>query len=182
MNYDAQGRMRQIQYANGTCTDYMYGQDLRLARIHTMAGSADLQDLNYVFDKNGNVVTLTDNLRNNIRTFGYDELDRLTSAQNIPDGSGTSNHNFQYDAIGNMTYKSDVGFMLYGANAGPHAVTSAGSYSYQYDANGNMTSGKNKTLEYDVENRIIRITQPDAVTSFMYDGVRRTCKGFPNCE
>ncbi|KFZ44718.1 hypothetical protein KD27_04180, partial [Smithella sp. D17] len=93
MNYDAQGRMRQIQYANGTCTDYMYGQDLRLARIHTMAGSADLQDLNYVFDKNGNVVTLTDNLRNNIRTFGYDELDRLTSAQNIPDGSGTSNHN-----------------------------------------------------------------------------------------
>ncbi|MFA5125304.1 MAG: RHS repeat-associated core domain-containing protein [Patescibacteria group bacterium] len=170
MNYDAQGRMRQIQYANGTCTDYMYGQDLRLARIHTMAGSADLQDLNYVFDKNGNVVTLTDNLRNNIRTFGYDELDRLTSAQNIPDGSGTSNHNFQYDAIGNMTYKSDVGFMLYGANVGPHAVTSAGSYSYQYDANGNMTSGKNKTLEYDVENRIIRITQPDAVTSFMYDG------------
>jgi len=60
--------------------------------------------------------------------------------------------------------------MLYGANAGPHAVTSAGSYSYQYDANGNMTSGKNKTLEYDVENRIIRITQPDAVASFMYDG------------
>jgi RHS repeat-associated protein len=33
-----------------------------------------------------------------------------------------------------------------------------------------MTSGKNKTLEYDVENRIIRITQPDVVTSFMYDG------------
>ncbi|MDD4860838.1 MAG: toxin TcdB middle/N-terminal domain-containing protein, partial [Smithellaceae bacterium] len=170
INYDGQGRMRQIQYGNGTSTDYIYGQDLRLACIHTMTGSTDLQDLNYIFDKNGNVATLTDNLRNNIRTFGYDELDRLTSAQNIPDGDGTSNHNFQYDAIGNMTYKSDVGFVLYGANAGPHAVTSAGSYSYEYDANGNMTSGKNKTLEYDVENRIIRIIQPDAVTSFMYDG------------
>jgi RHS repeat-associated protein len=170
INYDAQGRMRQIQYGNGTSTDYAYGQDLRLARIRTMIGGTDLQDLNYIFDKNGNVITLTDNLRNNIRTFGYDELDRLTSAQNIPDGAGASNHNFQYDSIGNMTYKSDVGFMLYGVNAGPHAVTSAGSYGYQYDANGNMTSGKNKTLEYDVENRIIRITQPDVVTSFMYDG------------
>jgi RHS repeat-associated protein len=170
IDYDSQGRIRHIQYGNGTSTDYAYGQDLRLARIRTMIGGTDLQDLNYIFDKNGNVITLTDNLRNNIRAFGYDELDRLTSAQNIPDGMGTSDHNFQYDSIGNMTYKSDAGFMLYGVNAGPHAVTSAGSYSYQYDANGNMTSGKNKTLEYDVENRIIRITQSDAVTSFMYDG------------
>jgi len=170
IDYDSQGRICRIQYGNGVNTDYTYGQDLRLARIYTVRGGVNLQDLNYIFDKNGNVATLTDNLRNNIRTYTYDEFDRLISAQGIPAGTGTSDHNFQYDCIGNVTYKSDIGFMLYGVSAGPHAVTSAGGYGYQYDVNGNMTSGKNKTMEYDAENRIIRIIQPDAVTSFMYDG------------
>jgi RHS repeat-associated protein len=163
--------MRQIQYGNGTSTNYTYGQDLRLARIHTNKDSTNLQDLNYIFDKNGNITTLTDNLRSNIRAYVYDDLDRLTRAQNTPNPQGGySTLYFQYDSIGNMTYKSDVGTMAYGVNGGPHAVTSAGGYNYQYDANGNMTLGKNKSLEYDVENRIIKVIQPDATTNFVYDG------------
>ena len=69
-------------------------------------------------------------------------------------GGGYTTFNYQYDAIGNMIYKSDVGVMAYGTGAGPHALTSAGGYNYQYDANGNMISGKNKTMEYDAENRL----------------------------
>jgi len=52
-----------------------------------------------------------------------------------------------------MTYKSDCGSCRMGW-AGPHAVTSAGGYSYSYDLNGNMLSGKAKTMQYDVENRL----------------------------
>ena len=46
---------------------------------------------------------------------------------------------YNYDALGNIEFKSDVGSYLYGAGgAGPHAVTSAGAKNYFYDANGNL--------------------------------------------
>ncbi len=181
ISYNAKGQIKNISYGNGTQTAYTYGQDLRLSRILTQ-GSLTLQDLNYIFDKNGNITTLTDNLRSNIRNFTYDELDRLTQANNVPSPSGGyTNYNYQYDSIGNMTYKSDLGVMTYGGGAGPHAVTSAGGYSYSYDANGNQITGKNKTLEYDVENRIININQLGSITTFVYDGdggrVKRTTPG-----
>jgi len=77
-----------------------------------------------------------------------------------------------------MIYKSDLGVMAYGANAGPHALTSAGGYTYQYDANGNMVVGKNKTLAYDAENRLIRVNESGIINTFSYDGdggrVRKT--------
>ncbi len=170
ITYNATGQIKTIAYGNNVTTTYNYGQDLRLSRILTQ-GSGALQDLNYTFDKNGNIVTLADNLRSNIRTYAYDDLDRLTQAQNVPSPTGGyTNFNYQYDSIGNITYKSDVGVMTYGVASGPHAVTTAGGYNYSYDANGNQTSGKNKTLEYDTENRIIKVIQAGAVTDFVYDG------------
>ncbi|MFZ2602695.1 MAG: RHS repeat-associated core domain-containing protein, partial [Candidatus Omnitrophota bacterium] len=178
--YNAKGQIKIIQYGNGTQTDYTYGQDLRLSRILTRspANPQTLQDLNYLFDKNGNVATLTDNLKSNIRTFSYDDLDRLTQAQNVPaPGGGYTNFNYEYDSIGNMTYKSDVGVMSYGEGLSPqgtvpkpHALTSAGGYTYQYDANGNMTVGKNKTLTYDAEDRLLQVNELGIITSFAYDG------------
>ena len=170
MSYNAKGQLKTLRYGNNTETNYTYGQDLRLSRILTQ-GSTNLQDLNYAFDKNGNVAALTDNLRNNTRTYKYDSLDRLTEAHNIPSPTGGyTNFYYQYDSIGNMTNKSDIGRMTYGQNAGPHAVTSGGGYSYQYDANGNMTVGKNKTLAYDVENRLLSVNELGTISSFAYDG------------
>jgi len=170
--YSAKGQMKVIQYGNSTQTNYTYGQDLRLAQIYTQkTGSTVLQNLNYIFDKNGNVTTLTDNLKSNIRTFNYDDLNRLTEAYNVPaPGGGFSTFTYQYDSIGNMTYKSDVGVMSYGYNAGPHALTGAGGYTYQYDVNGNMTVGKNKTLAYDTENRLLEVNESGTITTFVYDG------------
>jgi RHS repeat-associated protein len=171
ITYNAKGQINTIKYGNNTQTTYTYGQDLRLSRILTSTSALTLQDLNYVFDKNGNITTLTDNLRSNIRTYGYDDLDRLTQAQNLPSPQGgTTNFNYQYDSIGNMTYKSDLGVMSYGAGAGPHALTSAGGYSYQYDLNGNMTVGKNKIMSYDIENRLTYAVCGLSTNSYVYDG------------
>jgi len=168
--YNALSQIKTIQYGNNVQTTYTYGQDLRLSRILTQ-GLSTLQDLNYIFDKNGNLATLTDNLRSNIRTFAYDDLDRLTEAHNLPaPGGGYTDFYYQYDSIGNMVYKSDLGVMTYGQNAGPHAVTSAGGYTYQYDANGNMVAGKNKTMAYDVENRLLEVNESGIITLFTYDG------------
>jgi len=178
ITYNAKGQIKTLRYGNNVQTTYTYGQDLRLNRILTQ-GTTTLQDLNYIFDKNGNLTTLTDNLRSNIRTYSYDDLDRLTQANNVPNPSGGyANFSYQYDPIGNMTYKSDTGVMTYGLSAGPHALTGAGGYTYQYDANGNMVVGKNKTLAYDVENRLLSVNELGIITSFVYDGdggrVRKT--------
>ncbi|MFH1232065.1 MAG: RHS repeat-associated core domain-containing protein [Planctomycetota bacterium] len=185
ITYNAKGQIKTIKYGNGVSTDYTYGQDLRLSQILTrspanpLTGSPTIQDLNYNFDKNGNITTLTDNLRSNIRTYSYDDLDRLTRAENVPaPGGGYTNFDYQYDSIGNMTYKSDTGVMSYGQNAGPHALTSAGGYTYKYDANGNMIAGKNKILAYDIENRLIAVDNGQQIESYLYDGdggrVRKT--------
>lgn len=48
-------------------------------------------------------------------TFGYDALNRLVSV----DFNGNAK-TVQYDSIGNITYKSDVGSYQYGPK--PHAV------------------------------------------------------------
>lgn len=172
ITYNAKGQIKNIQYGNGTRTQYTYGQDLRLSQILTQnAQNNVLQSLNYVFDKNGNITTLIDNIRSNIRTYTYDDLDRLTRADNSPSPQGGyTTFSYQYNAIGNMTYKSDVGVMSYGQGVGPHALTSAGGYTYQYDANGNMTAGKNKTLSYDAENRLTQANVLGVLTSFIYDG------------
>ncbi|MFH1318478.1 MAG: RHS repeat-associated core domain-containing protein, partial [Candidatus Omnitrophota bacterium] len=50
-------------------------------------------------------------------------------------------------------------------------VVQAGGQSYQYDANGNMTVGTGgKRMEYDGENRLIRVDDGGKITEFVYDG------------
>jgi YD repeat-containing protein len=94
-------------------------------------------------------------------TFSYAAgLNRLTSytvtAPQIPGLTRTVN--LQYNALGMLLYKSDVGNYSYAAQGAksvrPHALQSvAGSSttSFTYDANGNLTAataGKYRTLSY----------------------------------
>jgi len=169
--YNAQGQILTIQYGNNTQTNYTYSFDQRLQRILTQNQIGNLQDLNYNFDKVGNLSTLIDNLQSNIRTYQYDDLNRLTRAENIPNtSSGYLTYTYQYDAIGNMIYKSDVGSYAYGeGDAGPHAATTVGGQYYYYDANGNMISGRGKDFAYDVENRLTEVDNLGQITTFEYN-------------
>jgi len=90
----------------------------------------------------------------------YDPIGRLTdytvSSPGIPDQSRKVS--LQYNALGMLLYKSDVGVYSYGAPATagvkPHAllsVTGATNASYTYDANGNLTgasAGSYRTVGY----------------------------------
>jgi|GEM_PF-1039312 len=172
ITYNAKGQITAIQYGNNTSTTYDYGPDLRLSNIKTNNNQGVvLQDLIYKFDANGNVTSLTDNItaRRNNRQFHYDGLDRLT--EELKNNAVVSS--YDYNSIGNMTYKSEMGVpltMTYGQSAGPHAVTTAGGYTYQYDANGNMIRNRNKDLVYDAENRLAQVTEGSTIASFVYDG------------
>ena len=61
-----------------------------------------------------------------------------------------------YDALGDITSKSDVGTYTYsGSGAGPHAVTGitgtvngVTNPTFTYDGNGNMTSGAGRSITW----------------------------------
>lgn len=74
----------------------------------------------------GNLNSRSDSLSsgNVSESFGYDISNRLTSAQ-VTDGGGVQPAiAYGYDALGDITSKSDTGTYSYGSSASPHAVTS----------------------------------------------------------
>jgi len=75
-----------------------------------------------------------------------------------------------YDALGNITAKSDVGTYSYNASGSasvrPHAVaaitpsgTGTTNTTYTYDANGNMLTGNGRTATWTSFNMVASITR-----------------------
>ena len=138
----------------------------RLKSILETTPSTPLLDLQYAYDKKGNISTITD-YRDSTRTqvFVYDGLDRLTSAQSGKYGA----LGYSYDQLGNFVAKEGVTHTM--STSRPHAVASTtGGGVYVYDNNGNMTSDTSRVLVWDYENRPTSITYGGATTSFVYDG------------
>ncbi len=177
--YNALGQPGTLTFGNGVVTTYTYSnsgnmtcsqQNFRPCTIKTVLGTNPAyQNLTYGYDSGGNIASITDAVNGN-QTFGYDEINRLTSATG-PYGS----HTYSYNEIGNMTFNPLVGNYAYptsgASSVRPHAVSTAGSNSYVYDNNGNMISGAGRTLTYDYENRPTSITSNNGVTTTMvYDG------------
>ena len=107
-----------------------------------------------------------------MQTFGYDWLDRLTSASTNALGTGQYNHSYSYDAIGNITNMAGSAYTY--STTQPHAVTAAHGNSYGYDANGNQTtrtiSGTAYTQVFDRENRLVEIKEGSTtLATFVYD-------------
>ncbi|MFB0536813.1 MAG: PKD domain-containing protein, partial [Anaerolineae bacterium] len=174
MVYNALGQTESMQLGNGLTSSYEYYTAIednnRLKRIN----APDLLDLSYTYDDVGNVESIYDATLTQTQSFGYDFLNRLSSAQ--ADGSqGAYNHSYTYDEIGNVTNFAGVAYSYQGSQ--PHAVTHLdGVERYQYDANGNMIwrgeDGVSYQQEFDVENRLAVVTNTltGEVTGFVYDG------------
>lgn len=92
------------------------------------------------------------------QTFGYDQLNRLTTSQENS-GSSWSQTN-SYDRYGN---RSIVGGVLT-FNAANNRISSAG---YSYDASGNLTNDTIHAYTFDAENKISKV---DNVSAYVYDG------------
>lgn len=121
VDYNALGKITKKEFANGLDTDYTYNTtDFRLNRIQT----GSLQDLNYTYDKVGNVKSISDTITNKTQNFAYDDLDRLITASE----SAGYNQSYEYNSIGNLTKATDNGNVIdynYGANGKAHALTSS---------------------------------------------------------
>ena len=136
----------------------------------------ELQELIYQYDQLGNLRSREDrsNGRELYEEFDYDDLNRLLNVHLTAPQDGIVNPletlELQYDSIGKIRYKSDLGDYHYGENGeSSHVLTSAGSHDFSYDGNGNQTqSSGGRNAEYGIINKLTRINGPAGETSFEY--------------
>ncbi|WP_170304256.1 RHS repeat-associated core domain-containing protein [Duganella radicis] len=116
-------------------------KDDSLGRLYTRIGNNG-QAWNYRYDKNGNLVSLSD-ANGNAKSFEYDAQRRLTKATVLPEGSATL---FHYDAAGNRDWIRDARGVqtnyTYNAFGDVLTVTSpdTGTTTYTYDQAGRMAT------------------------------------------
>jgi RHS repeat-associated protein len=150
--------------------------------LHQLVSSAtQINQAAYAYDPVGNRTSLTD--RRGSQGFGYDTLDRLTSASHPLLATPQA---FVYDAVGNRTTGGSV------VNAG-NQLTADATHSYQYDDNGNLTrktflaTGNYTQYTYDAENRLTKVEEfaagnptPAATSIYRYDGLGRRIEKVAN--
>ena len=128
---NALGQVTRYHTGDSTITARAYDPSTgRLTGIVSWKGNDTIQNLSYVFDKNANLASRKDNLRNMEERFTYDRLDRLTGIIEGIDTTGV----FTYDGYGRMTMKRlhDAPVFdntAYGADGRPHALAQAQMYS-----------------------------------------------------
>lgn len=116
--YNPQGQVVEQRYdqsPNGLTRQWVYETNtLRLSTLRAGTASpwTNLQQLTYTYDRDDNVKTLTDGVNSGQQQcFGYDWLDRLTSAFTGNSacsaysgvGTGPYNASYRYDPLGNLT-------------------------------------------------------------------------------
>jgi YD repeat-containing protein len=102
----------------------------------------------------------------NSNTYGYDDLDRLTSA--VTPGTPYA---YGYDAVGNRTSRtagSSTDTYFYGSDSNRigSIQTPSGLRSFAFDPNGSTTADGNNTYVYDTRGRMVQATSSLGVTSY----------------
>jgi RHS repeat-associated protein len=155
-------------------------------------GGTHAQYHTYGYDLLGQIIRRQDLTLGREETFAYDGLNRLTHYKAgppfiMPDLNGMDSPPLlpfsktvtqSYDALGNITAKSDFGTYSYGGAAGPHAVASVydaatgATRDYTYDANGNMLSDADRGMEWTVFDQVEKITRGATWTKFHFGASR----------
>ena len=168
---------------NGTQTTYSYDPASQVTQIlHQLtATSTQINQAAYAYNPVGNRTSLTD--KRGSQAFGYDALDRLTSASHPLLATPQA---FAYDPVGNRTTGGSV------VNAG-NQLTADANYGYVYDDNGNLTrktllvTGNYSQYIYDAENRLTKVEEfaagnptPAFTSTYRYDGLGRRIEKVAN--
>jgi RHS repeat-associated protein len=176
------GPMTAMAYSNGTTRTMLYDNRYRLQENKLSTSGSVIADYVYQEDAVGNITQIHDatNAAYN-RDFGYDDLNRLTTANSGSSLWGTGS--YQYDAMGNMTSlhigSRSLSFAYAGTtpriqsvsgtnpetvtydNAGNEVVI--GTYSARNhlqhigDSEGNPNPGENTSLDYVYDGRGVRV-------------------------
>jgi RHS repeat-associated protein len=167
------GMPEQEQFGNGLLTSRVYDAlSLMPSSIVTSAvlGGFDVQGLAYEFNPDRTLSFRGDATGPQAETFSYDAVGRLDVARAERFGvTFAVDHN--YDAFGNLTYRSGIGKYVYDDAARPDRLTKVGGKILEYDARGNITDRDEGELQivytaFDVPRSV---TAGGSVTTFAYD-------------
>jgi YD repeat-containing protein len=189
-NYDANGNLNGVGYANGVQHAYTYNALNRLTGLgirrvdilSTSSSPVSLQGYSYTLNKNGHRTHISELSGRSISNT-FDALHRLT-AESITTSSLITDHcslgtlSYSYDSVGNRAARTTTG------NAALTSLLLHQSQSFTandrltsdtYDANGNTTSSSSSSLDsgslgsglltdvYSFDNKLIRRTNGNVV-------------------
>ena len=165
VSYTAFGPVNSFSFGNGAAAQLTYDTAYR----HSHQTTGTILDWDYTsYDANGNLTGLTDSLTSNIRSFGYDALNRLEAAND-----SLFNQSYGYDKNGNRLQLTDNGIAtdsLYEPSS--NRLSQVGAASYIRDANGNTTNDGLRSYAYNHHNRLVSIDSGSAAYQYNALGQR----------
>ena len=159
---DSQGRLVEEQDADLIPVNYTYDSQGRLATV-TEGSGTETREVGFTYDSDGNLSTITDPI-GRTTTFEYDTAGRVTS-QALPDSRVIRT---SYDANGNVTAVTPPERSDHGFSYTPVDLTS--SYTPP-----DLGAGTEETqYEYNLDRQLTRITRPDGlILDVGYDNAGR---------
>jgi len=147
--YWPSGQIKQINYANGTVSNYNQNTRLWPSSFSTSKSSgANYINSNYSYDGVGNLTGISDSSDASYnRTLSYDSMNRLTNISG-PWGTGR----IDYNGAGNITSQglgSSTIYYTYDGSNRLSGISGARSAGYGYDAYGDVISSNGVTYTYD---------------------------------
>lgn len=106
-----------------------------------------LQNNEYIWDKGGNLRYRSTRV-GKVEGFVYDDLNRLKRIYH----NGTTSFLYNYDDLGNIIHKSDVGDYTYGNNDNPYELTSINNKPV-------TINNYNQVIDYNSFNKVYKITE-----------------------
>ncbi len=157
--YDPFGPVTSWTWGNGSVESRFYTQD-GVPSTFTSAGATNT----YTEDAALRITNIADGgLSSDTWGFGYDLLDRVTSAN-----SSANTQGYTYDANGNRLTET-------GTTPQNNAIGTTNNYlspaTLNYDAKGDITGGAGITGTYNQRGRLVAISQAAGSTSYTYNAL-----------
>jgi RHS repeat-associated protein len=136
-------------------------------------GGSARQNLALTWNKVGSLSERLDLNRSLSENFYYDNLHRLDYSEL----NGVQNLDLSYDAMGNISFKDDVGPNTWSYDSvRKHAVSNASGITFQYDDNGNQIMRGSDAIVWTSYNYPSRINNGSKSHDFYYGGDRQRWK------
>lgn len=153
----------------GVSSDYDVVTGQLLARTAGPGGGSAHQNLAFTWDSVGNLVQREDRNQGVLERFFYDSRDRLDYVTH----NGLVTLDVDYDDLGNLTYKSDVGDYRYDATR-KQTPSSAGANTYAHDAAGAVVDASGTTIRWLSHGLPSQLTHPGGNYSLFSYGPDRS--------
>jgi RHS repeat-associated protein len=163
IQYKPFGGISSLTYGNGIVGATGYDNRYRVTSI----SAGPVMDLTYSqYNANGNITAVNNALDpTRDKSFGYDALDRLTSAAS----SGIwGSLTWTYDGAGNRLTENGNPYNYF---TGSNKLSSANGLSYSFDSNGNTTAEGSRQYVYDQNQRLVLVTDAsNTKREYKYNG------------